>query len=258
VSGGLTEYHARCFFEPVGRGFKSLRAHQLLVPKKTAPDVSPAAGNTRPRRNTRVLCFGVALMSALVVAGCGSATQPSPDETCSGFADWSTSAYVLPYAVGDSFRVLQGNCSPPGNGHRGTDRYGYDFAMPIGTAVHAARAGRVIQVEESHVDGQVAATGFDNYVVIQHPDGTAGLYGHLTHDGAQVQVGDEVGAGAIIGSSGNTGNTGGVPHLHFSAQQCDPVTGGSAGCPSLPVTFRNTDMNPAGLQVGQTYAALTF
>ncbi len=43
---------------------------------------------------------------------------------------------------------------------------------------------------DSHFDGQVAATGFDNLIVIQHDDGMTTLYGHLTHDGAAVSAGD--------------------------------------------------------------------
>ena len=43
-------------------------------------------------------------------------------EICAGFGDWQTSLYVLPYAVGSSYFVDQGNCSPPGNGHRGAQR----------------------------------------------------------------------------------------------------------------------------------------
>ena len=109
-----------------------------------------------------------------------------------------------------------------------------------------------------HFDGQVAATGLDNYIVVLHGDGTAALYGHLTHDGADVNVGDVVRQGAVLGRTGNTGNTGNIPHLHFSVQACDPVAGGSASCPTVPSTFRNTDSNPAGLQVGRTYRALPY
>lgn len=45
--------------------------------------------------------------------------------------------------------------------------------MPIGSAIVAARVGLVVQVEESHRDGEVAPTGFDNLLVIAHEDGTA-------------------------------------------------------------------------------------
>ncbi len=86
--------------------------------------------------------------------------------SCVGFPDWQTSPYVLPYAAGTSHLVDQANCSPPGNGHRGTARYGYDFLMPIGTRVTTARGGVVVLLEESHFDGEIAATGKDNYLYI--------------------------------------------------------------------------------------------
>jgi hypothetical protein len=55
--------------------------------------------------------------------------------------------------------VIQGNCAPPGNGHRGVNRYGYDFGMAIGTSFVAARGGTVIQVEESHFDIEANPSG---------------------------------------------------------------------------------------------------
>ena len=205
------------------------------------------------RPTALLLALGVSLI------GCGSSpTSPDPVETCDGFGDWQSSSYVLPYAVGASYFVDQGNCSPPGNGHRGVTKFGYDFLMPIGTPFHAARAGVVVQVEESHFDGQVGPTGFDNLIVIRHDDGTTTLYGQLTHDGALVNIGDQVPQGALIGFSGNTGNTGNKPHLHLSAASCDPWALGTANCPTLPVNFRNTDANPQGLERGRSYTAHAY
>ena len=112
-----------------------------------------------------------------------------------------------------------------------------------------------MEVEQSHLDGQIAATGFDNYIVISHGDGTYSLYGHITHNGSLVSVGATVAQGSALGFSGNTGNTANIPHLHFDVHSCDPVTGGSAACPTIPVTFRNTDSNPAGLVEGRSYTA---
>ena len=199
------------------------------------------------------------LVFDVLLVGCGSSpTSPDPVETCEGFGDWQTSPYVLPYAVGASYFVDQGNCSPPGNGHRGVTKFGYDFLMPIGTPVYAARAGLVTQVEESHFDGQVAATGFDNLVVIKYDDGTTTMYGHLTHDGAAVSIGDQVPQGALVGYSGNTGNTGNKPHLHLSAASCDPWALGTANCPTLPMNFRNTDPNPQGPERGRSYLARAY
>ncbi|MBA3559280.1 MAG: M23 family metallopeptidase [Gemmatimonadaceae bacterium] len=172
-----------------------------------------------------------------------------------GFPDWQTSPYVLPYAAGTSHLVDQANCSPAGNGHRGTARYGYDFLMPIGTRVTAARGGVVVLLEESHFDGEIAATGKDNYLYMVHDDGTGALYGHFTNQGIAVDSGQTVLPGMLLGFSGNTGNTANKPHLHLSVFKCNPVTLGSAACPTAPFTFRNTDPNPQGLQRGQTYAA---
>ncbi|MFL5553659.1 MAG: M23 family metallopeptidase [Gemmatimonadaceae bacterium] len=161
----------------------------------------------------------------------------------------------MPYPTGTSYGVIQGNCSPPGNGHRGANRYAYDFGMPVGSVITAVRAGTVVDVEESHTDGQIAAIGLDNYLVIRHTDGSTALYGHLTHDGASVGIGDVVAQGQVVALSGNTGNTAGIPHLHLSIQACDPVVLGTAACPSRPLTFSNTDANPGGLINGQVYRA---
>lgn len=196
------------------------------------------------------------LASALIAAALASCAGPAdPGETCAGYPAWQTSAYVLPYPPGAAYLVDQANCAPPGNGHRGSERYGYDFLMPIGSLVTAARAGTVVHLEESHFDGEVAGAGLDNYVVIRHPDGSVGLYGHLTHGGVLPAVGDSVAAGDSLGLSGNTGNTANKPHLHFSVHACDVVSRGSAACESRPVTFRNTEPNPEGLVRGRTYAA---
>jgi hypothetical protein len=54
------------------------------------------------------------LFVADLVLGCrGDSTAPASDEICEGYGDWSTSAYVLPYSVGSTYRVIQGNCAAP-------------------------------------------------------------------------------------------------------------------------------------------------
>jgi len=52
----------------------------------------------------------------------------------------------------------------------------------------AARAGRVVYVQESGFDGAHP----NNLVVIDHGDSTYTRYMHLTHDGALVQLGAHV------------------------------------------------------------------
>lgn len=165
---------------------------------------------------------------------------------CGGYADWETSPYVLPYPVGESYAVHQGNCSL--GGHHGVFRYSYDFLMPIGAPVTAARAGVVAETLEGHADGDAV----ENWVKVRHADGTLAAYSHL--HSVLVVVGEAVAAGEALGLSGNTGQTGGVPHLHFHVSNCsEPVN-----CGTLPVTFHNTAPNPDGLSARQSYRALAY
>ena len=130
-------------------------------------------------------------------------------------------------------------------------RYAYDFVMPVGTIVTAARAGIVAEIRMKFRDGQ-SGEGESNWVKIRHVDNTIAAYSHLTERGALVKPGDRVEAGQAIGLSGNSGNTGGLPHLHFHLCPCDePVD-----CGTLPTTFRNTDPNPDGLLTRRNYLAL--
>ncbi|MEN8374828.1 MAG: M23 family metallopeptidase [Gemmatimonadota bacterium] len=171
-----------------------------------------------------------------------------------GFDDQATSPYVLPYAVGELFGVMQGNCFANG-GHNLT--FAYDFNTAIGDTIRAARAGVVFSVQESFVDGD-NASGNENNVFIEHADGTAVRYTHLMLNGALVQVGDVVTQGQPIALSGNTGATGGVPHLHFAVYR---APGNYTRKFSLPVNFRNAIGNlgargePLG---GQSYEAGAF
>jgi murein DD-endopeptidase MepM/ murein hydrolase activator NlpD len=80
-----------------------------------------------------------------------------------------------------------------------------------------------------------------NYVLIDHGDGTAGLYMHLAYDSAQVAVGQEVRQGEPIAISGETGvtcsgDTGLDPgaHLHFQVQ---PFVEGKYFTQSQPIAF---------------------
>ncbi len=86
-------------------------------------------------------------------------------------------------------------------------RNGVDIAAPIGTSVRASAEGTVIIAKTGAWNG-----GYGNYIVIQHPNGTQTLYGHLSV--LYVQVGQLVEQGVTIAGSGNSGRSTG-PHLHF-------------------------------------------
>jgi murein DD-endopeptidase MepM/ murein hydrolase activator NlpD len=81
---------------------------------------------------------------------------------------------------------------------------GQDFAAPVGTPVHALGDGTIIFAS---YDG-----AYGNKIAIQHEGGLVTWYAHLS--AFEVQVGDKVVAGQLIGLVGSTGNTTG-PHLHL-------------------------------------------
>jgi len=206
---------------------------------------------------SRRIVFVAILVSGMAACGGGSSSgtaDPGAGQSaCTGFGPWQTSDYVLPYTVGESYRLDQGNCS--GFGHSDFWQYGYDFDMPIGTVITASRDGTVVHAQDGAVDGDRNRT---NLITIEHADGTVALYSHLTLNGVHVTVGQSVVAGDPIGLSGDTGNTGGLPHLHFSLHPCQSLPGlpGTDNCPSEAVNFRNTDPNPQGLVANRRYEAL--
>lgn len=140
--------------------------------------------------------------------------------------------YQLPFDGAQRFRVSQavdGSFS-----HTGKDRYSFDFAMPVGTVVRAARAGEVVAVvdrfEGSGLTGRFKRR--TNWIGILHEDGTLGRYLHLRRAGARVRVGASVDAGDPIAASGNTGFSS-FPHLHFGVVAVD----GALDWASIPIAF---------------------
>ncbi|MDX2074789.1 MAG: LysM peptidoglycan-binding domain-containing M23 family metallopeptidase [bacterium] len=82
---------------------------------------------------------------------------------------------------------------------------GIDLATPIGTPVKAANSGRVIFSGWN-------SFGFGYMVALVHGPTTITIYAHLLEP--NVICGQDVVAGQVIGTSGNSGNSSG-PHLHF-------------------------------------------
>jgi hypothetical protein len=97
------------------------------------------------------------------------------------------------------------------------DEEAWDWAMPEGTPVLAAREGVVVATRSDCSLGAVdeALKSDANDVIIRHGDGTFAEYQHLREGGVLVKLGARVAAGQPIGESGNTGYTS-RPHLHFS------------------------------------------
>ena len=197
-----------------------------------------------------LLIFGIAVAAVLAPESANPEHRHYP---CQAFVKNSqVSAYILPYAAGSQYQVNQANCS--GHGHSNFWNHGYDFVMDVGTPVSAAREGRIGWANDGCKDGDRGCT---NLVTVRHADGTVALYSHLTEGGVAVRPGQHVTAGQRIGLSGNTGNTGGLPHLHFSVHPCNELPGlpHAGTCPTMPVNFRNTESNPHGLLPGRAYSA---
>ena len=81
---------------------------------------------------------------------------------------------------------------------------GVDMAAASGTPIYAAKSGKVT------IAGWGGQAG--NYVSINHGDGFASIYMHMTN--YVVRAGQYVNAGQVIGYVGSTGLSSG-PHLHF-------------------------------------------
>jgi murein DD-endopeptidase MepM/ murein hydrolase activator NlpD len=192
-----------------------------------------------------IVCF------ALVGADCSSKLVTHSAD-CGGYQDWKVSPYILPFSPGQKCMVMQGNCSPAKSPwtHFGKLKYAYDFAMPIGTPIVAARSGTVLFVRDEFTDNDHGKNQ-GNAIVLLQEDGTYSLYAHITNRGSRVKVGQIIKQGDTIAVSGNSGESP-APHLHFQVNACGDFT----KCESLPVTFRNASPDSRRLDQGSEYDAI--
>ena len=171
------------------------------------------------------------------------------------FGDPAKSDYILPYPVGEAYYLMQSYCTSGYNVSHG-EQLAYDFYMPVGSELVAARGGWVRQIRESSPDnGQGYA--MENYVYIEHGDGSVAFYAHLRQHGVDVEVGQWVDQGEHIGASGNSGSTRDTPHLHFGVYRDWPQYEEMG----VAVNFCNSD-GPldtlGGLLVNRLYTALPW
>ena len=91
------------------------------------------------------------------------------------------------------------------NGEPRAPHVGLDLAVPRGTPVKADAPGLVLAVGDYFFNGKT--------VFVDHGNGLISMYCHLGR--IDVQVGDPVARGQVVGLSGMTGRASG-PHLHWS------------------------------------------
>lgn len=156
-------------------------------------------------------------------------------------------AYRLPYPKGDSYRVTQGFGGE--FSHGGELQHALDMDLPEGTPVYAARGGTVVMMEEGNSVGGATENmmQYANFITVMHDDDTFADYSHLQHNGVNVELGQRVRMGQLIGYSGSTGFATG-PHLHFVVKKAKK----GGGFISIPVRFTTTE-GIIQLREGETY-----
>ena len=164
------------------------------------------------------------------------------------FGDPAESEYILPWPAGKTYVLNNSYCVPTG-GHR--EQQAYDFLIPIGDTILAARGGVIRQIrEDSPDDGQGNA---HNHVMVEHDDGTVGFYAHLKQEGILLEMGENVETGQPIALAGHSGTTD-VVHLHFGVYSNYPPVEGY----DRAINFNNMD-GPldclGGLVTGGSYTA---
>jgi len=163
---------------------------------------------------------------------------------CLDLEDDPVGAYRYPWQGGVSYTVGQGNNTS--DSHNGSQAWAFDFSLPAGTQIRAARAGTVEWLQENltatYNPNQPTGPGntpfpagslqnWGNAVRLRHAGGFTSWYFHIQANGVLVNVGDVVTQGQAIALSDNTGRTSGA-HLHFQVQ-ADSIDWGQ----SVPCTF---------------------
>jgi hypothetical protein len=183
-----------------------------------APAVQPAVARVLPiSTSTPIVTTAPESTPTLIV--------PSPTGTkipCDPF--------VEDFCITEGHFIFQNPIFPPGNtfvdisyrygstqdGKR-EPHHGVEFINKFGTPVHAAGNG-VVQFAGPDREAVYSPwTGFyGNMIVIRHANKMYTLYAHLS--GIEVQAGDEVKAGDLIGEVGQSGVATGS-HLHFEVRR---------------------------------------
>jgi len=158
---------------------------------------SMQAASARIADQIRAAQEAAAAEAAAAAAAAQEQSGSSGSMTTSSTSGVSSSGFTWPV----SGPVISGFGTRWGRLHAGID-----IAVPQGTPVHAAASGRIIYAG--------VMSGYGNIVVIDHGNGLATAYGHLSSiwiGGGSVQQGQSIAA------SGCTGQCLG-PHVHFEVR----------------------------------------
>ncbi len=159
--------------------------------------------------------------------------QPPQDGECldrAAFPEPARSLYVLPFPAGESYHLSQTYCYLYST-HR--NEYAYDFDMPVGAEIVAARAGEVVEVIEDLPNDSPWPD--NNRLQIRHDDGTVARYLHVAQNSVVPAVGERVDQGQVIAQAAMSGTI--DPHLHFAVYRDFPGVEGE----DVAVNFTNAE-----------------
>lgn len=111
----------------------------------------------------------------------------------------------------DFHAPIVGKVISPYGPRRGRNHNGVDIPLSMHEPIYATFDGKIRYAKYN-------TGGFGNLVIIRHANGLETWSAHLSR--TNVQSGDMVKAGQIIGFGGSTGRSRG-PHLHFEIRYCD-------------------------------------
>jgi murein DD-endopeptidase MepM/ murein hydrolase activator NlpD len=179
----------------------------LFIPENPESDLEQLLYSTRPDNGTGRFQEGVPL--SFIRDGVTEryhfipGADFSPTERAfflnPGFFRYPLRSYRLTSTYGPRVNPVTGNLRL---------HSGLDLAAPEGTEVYAARDGIVAEMGTDPV--------FGNFIVLQHGENWASLYGHLSK--FETVLRSNVRSGTLIGRVGSTGQSTG-PHLHFEIRQ---------------------------------------
>jgi len=179
-------------------------AQSLVVASQAtaAPLARGTFSATTPEEIAKKKAEEAAAARAAAAASAASTTSSSSRFNTAGYALTSPGSgevrYPLPMGSWNVSRTV-------GGGHNGAD-----MLAPAGTPIYAA-AGGVVRASAESIGGYGVAVMLDSVVGGQRLQTT---YGHMLYGSRQVQVGQTVSAGQLIGYVGSTGRST-ANHLHF-------------------------------------------
>mgnify|MGYP000252019830 CR=1 FL=1 len=139
----------------------------------------------------------------------------------------SSSPYKLPFPQGHRSWIVQGNGGSLSHYEENYwEHYSWDFHRQCGTPVLASRGGMVTSYRDDQNGKDI-----NNYVRIDHGDGTQAWYYHIQKDSVSVDMGTRVEQGQPIAKVGNVGQSM-VGHIHFEVET-------TSNNHSIPISFRD-------------------